>query len=119
MLLCTFRHFSSLSVAFGTLKAIETFPDGDSGFAGKHHVCGPSSRVNALRRFLISLGTLRTLDLSFNLLQTIPAGLRHLQKLKTVDFVQDRISTISGLESLGATLTSLELGGNKIRVCPG
>ena len=62
------------------------------------------------------LGTVRTLDLSFNLLRAIPTGLRHLQKLKTVYFVQDRISTISGLDSLGATLTSLELGGNKIRV---
>ena len=59
---------------------------------------------------------LRTLDLSFNLLRAIPAGLKHLQKLKTVYFVQDRISTISGLDSLGASLTSLELGGNKIRV---
>jgi len=62
------------------------------------------------------LGSFRTLDLSFNLLRAIPAGLRHLQKLKTVYFVQDRISIISGLDSLGATLTSLELGGNKIRV---
>jgi protein phosphatase 1 regulatory subunit 7 len=58
----------------------------------------------------------RTLDLSFNLLREIPEGLKHLQQLKTVYFVQDRISTISGLDSLGATLTSLELGGNKIRV---
>jgi hypothetical protein len=56
------------------------------------------------------------LDLSFNLLRSIPDTLHHLQKLKTVYFVQDRISTISGLDRLGATLTSLELGGNKIRV---
>lgn len=68
---------------------------------------------NTLERCLTSI---RTLDLSFNLLRAIPLGLRHLPKLKTVYFVQDRISTISGLESLGATLTSLELGGNKIRV---
>ena len=26
-LLCAFRHFSSLSVTFGTLKVIEAFPD--------------------------------------------------------------------------------------------
>ena len=69
-----------------------------------------------LGRSLISLGNYRTLDLSFNLLRAIPPGLRHLLKLKTVYFVQDRISVISGLEGLGATLTSLELGGNKIRV---
>ena len=69
-----------------------------------------------LGRYLTLLATIRTLDLSFNLLRTIPTGLRHLLKLKTVYFVQDRISVISGLEGLGATLTSLELGGNKIRV---
>ena len=67
-------------------------------------------------RCLIPHGAVRTLDLSFNLLRAIPPGLRHLLKLKTVYFVQDRISVISGLESLGASLTSLELGGNKIRV---
>jgi len=72
-----------------------------------------------LGRCLIPLGTFRTLDLSFNLLRAIPPGLRHLTKLKTVYFVQDRISVISGLEGLGATLTSLELGGNKIRVRQG
>ena len=33
VLLCTFRRFSALSVAFGTLKVIETFPD-----AGKGHL---------------------------------------------------------------------------------
>jgi protein phosphatase 1 regulatory subunit 7 len=59
---------------------------------------------------------LRTLDLSFNLLRSVPETLHHLQNLKTLYFVQNRISTISGLETLGATLTSLELGGNKIRV---
>ena len=69
-----------------------------------------------LGRYLIPLRNSRTLDLSFNLLRAIPSGLRHLLKLKTVYFVQDRISVISGLEGLGATLTSLELGGNKIRV---
>lgn len=69
--------------------------------------------------FFFFLKPFRTLDLSFNLLRMIPTGLRHLQKLKTVYFVQDRISVISGLDSLGATLTSLELGGNKIRVSQG
>ena len=35
--------------------------------------------------------------------------------LKTIYFVQNKISKISGLDSL-VNLTSLELGGNKIRV---
>ena len=29
-LLCTFRHFSLLSAAFGTLKVIEAFPDAEA-----------------------------------------------------------------------------------------
>lgn len=56
------------------------------------------------------------LDLSFNLLKAIPEALTSLKSLKTVYFVQNKISKIQGLDSLGATLTSLELGGNKIRV---
>jgi protein phosphatase 1 regulatory subunit 7 len=56
------------------------------------------------------------LDLSFNLLKTIPDTLHHLSSLRTVYFVQNRISRISGLQGVGATLRSLELGGNKLRV---
>lgn len=56
------------------------------------------------------------LDLSFNLLKAIPDTLHHLSSLKTVYFVQNRISKISGLQGVGATLRSLELGGNKLRV---
>ncbi|KAH7884510.1 hypothetical protein F5I97DRAFT_1890018 [Phlebopus sp. FC_14] len=62
-----------------------------------------------------NLSSLCTLDLSFNLLKTIPDVLSRLTSLKTVYFVQNRISKITGLEALGASLTSLELGGNKIR----
>lgn len=56
------------------------------------------------------------LDLSFNLLKSVPDTLHHLTSLKTIYFVQNRISRISGLEGVGATLRSLELGGNKLRV---
>ena len=56
-----------------------------------------------------------TLDLSFNLLRSIPDALAHLRSLETVYFVQNRISKITGLEA-SVSLTSLELGGNKIRV---
>jgi hypothetical protein len=56
-----------------------------------------------------------SLDLSFNLLRSVPEHLEHLPLLSTIYFVQNRISKISGLESL-VNLRSLELGGNKIRV---
>ncbi|KAH8117697.1 L domain-like protein [Phellopilus nigrolimitatus] len=58
---------------------------------------------------------LNVLDLSFNLLRAIPECLEHFQSLRTVYFVQNRISKIDGLSSLGASLRSLELGGNRIR----
>ena len=63
-----------------------------------------------------SLPRYSVLDLSFNLLKAIPDTLHHLSSLKTVYFVQNRISRISGLQGVGATLRSLELGGNKLRV---
>lgn len=56
------------------------------------------------------------LDLSFNLLKSVPDTLHHLTSLKTVYFVQNRISKITGLQGVGDTLRSLELGGNKLRV---
>jgi Leucine-rich repeat (LRR) protein len=59
----------------------------------------------------------RTLDLSFNNLKSVPDTLHNLTSLDTVYFVQNRISKINGLDALGATLRSLELGGNRIRVC--
>jgi protein phosphatase 1 regulatory subunit 7 len=56
------------------------------------------------------------LDFSFNLLKSIPETLHYLTSLRTVYFVQNRISKITGLQGVGATLRSLELGGNKLRV---
>ena len=58
-----------------------------------------------------------TLDLSFNLLRRIPAeALATMTSLKTLYIIQNKISHIEGLAPLAATLTSLELGGNKLRV---
>jgi protein phosphatase 1 regulatory subunit 7 len=59
------------------------------------------------------------LDFSFNLLKSIPETLHYLTSLKTIYFVQNRISKITGLQGMGATLRSLELGGNKLRVSLG
>jgi len=55
-----------------------------------------------------------TLDLSFNLLRSVPDRLEFLQSLQTVFFVQNKISKITGLASC-VNLRSLELGGNRIR----
>lgn len=55
------------------------------------------------------------LDLSFNLLRAVPPALAALPKLRTVYFVQNRISKINNLQ-LSVNLRSLELGGNRIRV---
>ncbi len=57
----------------------------------------------------------RTLDLSFNVLRSVPEGLDAFPVLDTIYFVQNKISKISGFTSC-TTLRSLELGGNKIRV---
>jgi protein phosphatase 1 regulatory subunit 7 len=57
------------------------------------------------------------LDLSFNLIRTVPEALLHLPALHTVYFVQNRISKINNLQA-SVSLRSLELGGNKIRVWP-
>lgn len=57
----------------------------------------------------------RVLDLSFNLIRTIPDSLSRLTSLATIYFVQNRISKITGLDDL-TSLRSLELGGNRIRV---
>ena len=76
---------------------------------GTQRGCKGASGISAFVSF-------RSLDLSFNLLREIPETLSHLTSLKSVYFVQNRISHIAGLQSIGATLTNLELGANKIRV---
>ena len=60
--------------------------------------------------------TRSVLDLSFNNLKHIPKTLDKLTSLRTIYFVQNRIAHISGLEGVGRTLRSLELGGNRLRV---
>ena len=55
------------------------------------------------------------LDLSFNLLRSVPERLEFLPSLHTIYFVQNKISKITGLTSC-INLRSLELGGNRIRV---
>jgi Leucine-rich repeat (LRR) protein len=71
-----------------------------------------------MKRDFSHIGPDRSLDLSFNNFRAVPETLHHLTSLKTVYFVQNRISKITGLETLGRTLRSLELGGNRIRVSP-
>ncbi|KAL5526892.1 SDS22 [Sanghuangporus sanghuang] len=73
------------------------------------------NRLKGIGDALNTCTKLNVLDLSFNLLRSVPDTLDHFPQLRTIYFVQNRISHITGLSSLGATLTSLELGGNKIR----
>jgi Leucine-rich repeat (LRR) protein len=59
----------------------------------------------------------RSLDLSFNNIRDIPV-LPSLTKVHVLYFVQNKISRIDegSLDWCSETLTSLELGGNRIRV---
>lgn len=60
---------------------------------------------------------IESLDLSFNKIKKI-RGVKHLDNLKEIYFVQNRISTIENLVGLDR-LRSLELGGNRIRAIEG
>ncbi|KAG9011095.1 hypothetical protein FRB94_009238 [Tulasnella sp. JGI-2019a] len=59
---------------------------------------------------------LRSLDLSFNLLRHVPEVISTLSAIHTLYFVQNKFTKITNLHNIGATLRSLELGGNRIRV---
>ncbi|KAF8992844.1 L domain-like protein [Cyathus striatus] len=76
------------------------------------------NKIKHLNDALDNLDNLQVLDLSFNLLRSIPDRLDHLHALCTIYFIQNKISKISGLQS-SLNLTSLELGGNKIRKIEG
>lgn len=58
----------------------------------------------------------RILDLSFNLLRAVPVELLDIPSLEVLYFVQNKITSIEHLNHLGASLRSLELGSNRIRV---
>lgn len=75
-------------------------------------VCGNRNAYCGCVRWWIYCSTL---DLSFNLLRSVPDRLEFLHSLETIYFVQNKISKISGFASC-TKLRSLELGGNKIRV---
>ena len=65
----------------------------------------------------VNLWARSSLDLSFNMIKHVPEELeKHLLSLRTIYFVQNKISHIANLSGLAATLRSLELGGNRIRV---
>ncbi|KAF8639416.1 hypothetical protein AX17_001506 [Amanita inopinata Kibby_2008] len=72
------------------------------------------NKIKHLGNALDKLSNLRTLDLSFNLFKSVPERLEFMPSLETIYFVQNRISKITGLNSL-VNLHSLELGGNRIR----
>ncbi|TFK72913.1 L domain-like protein [Pluteus cervinus] len=76
------------------------------------------NKVKHVGRALDKLDKLLVLDLSFNLLKSVPEGLDNLQALHTIYFVQNKISAISGLHA-STTLRSLELGSNRLRKIEG
>ncbi|KAH9945243.1 L domain-like protein [Epithele typhae] len=91
------------SEVFGALTALEDLDLYDN-------------KIKHVGTALNTLKSLVSLDLSFNMLKTVPEELEnHLSSLKTIYFVQNKISHISNLSGLAATLRSLELGGNRIR----
>lgn len=62
------------------------------------------------------LDNLTSLDLSYNKIKHIK-GVKHLDNLTELYFVQNGIGKIEELDGL-VNLLSLELGANRIRVCP-
>jgi len=58
---------------------------------------------------------LESLDLSFNLFRSVPESISALVKLRSIYFVQNKIAHIDNLSAF-ASLRTLELGGNRIRV---
>ncbi|KAG8932183.1 hypothetical protein FRC01_000162 [Tulasnella sp. 417] len=102
--LCLRQNFiQTLETAdFGPLKSLEELDLYDN-------------KIKHLGDALNGHDQLTSLDLSFNLLRHVPEGIAQLPTLRTVYFVQNKITKISGLEFSGATLRSLELGGNRIR----
>ncbi|PPQ67525.1 hypothetical protein CVT25_006066 [Psilocybe cyanescens] len=74
------------------------------------------NKLKSVGDSLDKLSHLSTLDLSFNLLRSVPDRLEFLHSLETIYFVQNKITNISGFSSC-TKLRSLELGGNKIRLC--
>lgn len=59
----------------------------------------------------------RSLDLSFNLLRRVPKDqLSGMESLGMLYFIQNKISMIEGLDNIASSLTSIEFGGNKLRV---
>ncbi|KAJ6619697.1 hypothetical protein B0H10DRAFT_2024499 [Mycena sp. CBHHK59/15] len=72
------------------------------------------NKVKHVDNALDNISELSVLDLSFNLVRTVPEAMQHLPSLDTVYFVQNRISKITNLQT-SVSLRSLELGGNKIR----
>ncbi|KAG8969455.1 hypothetical protein FRC03_002731 [Tulasnella sp. 419] len=73
------------------------------------------NKMKHLGEALENCSKLGVLDFSFNLLRSVPDTISNLQSLRTIYFVQNKITKIDHLHHFGATLRSLELGGNRIR----
>ena len=67
---------------------------------------------------MIYMRLISVLVFSFNLLRSLPECLQHFSSLRTVYFVQNKMTKMHGMQNVSNTLRSLELGGNRIRVNP-
>lgn len=113
------NHISFLDPeVFHHLTKLEELDLYDNKIKDPGHALDQLSNLSLVGSFCSSFPNLEAfsiLDFSFNLLRSIPESIAQLQSLKTIYFVQNRISKITGLDN-STSLRSLELGGNRIRV---
>ncbi|CCM04306.1 uncharacterized protein FIBRA_06477 [Fibroporia radiculosa] len=106
-------HLKKLCLRQNYISVLD--PEVMKALAGLEELDLYDNKVKTVDEALSGLSKLTVLDLSFNLLRRVPDTLHYLRALDTVYFVQNKISQISGLDSVGTTLRSLELGGNRLR----
>lgn len=106
-------HLTRLVLRKNMIKELD--PEIFQALSKLEHLDLYDNKIKHVGDALSNLTSLEHLDLSFNVLREIPEALSRLTALKIAFFVQNRISHITGFQGLGATLTSLELGANRIR----
>ncbi|KAG8827992.1 hypothetical protein FRB91_003743 [Serendipita sp. 411] len=107
------NHLKNLCLRANYLSSIE--PEVFGPLVNLEEIDFYDNRLKALGNALDGKQSLRILDLSFNLLRSIPPELLNIPALQVLYFVQNKITKIEHLGHLGGSLRSLELGSNRIR----
>ncbi|KAG8821722.1 hypothetical protein FRC17_009742 [Serendipita sp. 399] len=107
------NHLKNLCLRANYLTSVE--PEVFAPLTHLEEVDFYDNRLKTLGNALDGKESLRILDLSFNLLRSIPPELLNIPALQVVYFVQNKITKIEHLGHLGPSLRSLELGSNRIR----